>query len=217
MDIRRLAIFDFDKTMVSGDSICGFVRFLWEKKLLSLPRLIGIGLASLLWMLRLIPVEKAKNQALAPLRKLDQTSADALCREFAEQHLAPRIFPPALKKMREHHLAGDAVLLVSASPACYLAHIRAFLPVDAVLATATDSAFRVTVNVSGEEKPRQVKLWLKNQPFSPDWAHSSAYGDSKSDLPVLRLTGNPCWVNPGAAALKAAPHLPQLRWTDAAL
>ncbi len=31
METRRIAIFDFDKTMVSGDSITDFVRFLWDQ------------------------------------------------------------------------------------------------------------------------------------------------------------------------------------------
>ncbi len=116
METRRIAIFDFDKTMVSGDSITDFVRFLWDQKLISLPQLVKILLVSLLWILHLQPVEKAKEQALSPLKKLDTQGASALCREFVEQNLVPRIFPPALAKMRTHHLAGDVVLLVSASP-----------------------------------------------------------------------------------------------------
>lgn len=212
METRRLAIFDFDRTMAEGDSISEFVCFLWKKKLVSLPRMAAIGLSTLLWAMRLLPVEKAKEQALASLRKLDDQRAESLAREFVETRLVPRVFPPALNKMRDHQLAGDAVLLVSASPACYLAQISRFLPVDAVLATRTDSDYHVTANVRGEEKIRQVKQWLADQPFSVDWAGSSAYGDSKSDLPVLMLTGNPFWVNPSPAALRAAPHLPQLRW-----
>ncbi|MDD4081230.1 MAG: HAD-IB family hydrolase [Eubacteriales bacterium] len=213
MEKRRLAIFDFDNTMIKGDSIADFVRFMWENKLISLPRLGLILLSTLMWMLRLLPVTKAKNQALAPLRKLKQEDVSALCREFVAQCLVPRVFPPALRKMQEHHLAGDAVLLVSASPAIYLSHIREFLPADAVLATPTDGDCRVIVNVRGEEKPRQVKRWLEAQGIIPDWETSWAYGDSLNDLPVMRLTGNPCWVNPGKAALKAAPYLPRLNWS----
>lgn len=213
MEKRRLAIFDFDNTMIKGDSISGFVRFMWKKRLISLPRLGLILLSTLLWMLRLLPVEKAKNQALAPLRKLKQEDSMALCHEFAAQCLAPRLFPPALQKMREHHLAGDMVLLVSASPALYLSHIREFLPVDAVLATPTDEACRVIVNIRGEEKPRQVKRWFEAEGIAPDWEASWAYGDSLSDLPVMMLTGNPYWVNPGPKAVKAAPHLPCYNWS----
>ena len=137
----------------------------------------------------------------------------ALCHEFAAQRLSPRIFQPAFQRMREHHLAGDLVLLVSASPALYLAHIKDFLPVDAVLATPTDEACRVIVNVRGEEKPRQVKRWLEAEGITPDWENSWAYGDSLSDLPVMMLTGNPYWVNPSARAIKTAPHLPRYNWS----
>ena len=212
MDSRRLAIFDFDKTMVRGDSISDFVRFMWEKKLITFPRLLAILGSTLLWLLRLFPVEKTKSQALSPLRALDDQQIASLGQEFVEKQLVPRIFPAALKKMQEHHLNGNIVLLVSASPACYLSHIKEFLPLDAVLATTTDKQHRVLTNVRGDEKPRQVKQWLEEQHITPDWPASCAYGDSKSDLPVLTLTGNPFWVNPSKAALKAAPHLPQLLW-----
>ncbi len=168
MESKRLAVFDFDKTMASGDSITEFVHFLWEKRVLSLPRLAVMLLISLLWLLRLVPVEKAKNQALAALRKVDQSRAQALCREFVETRLVPRIFPPALKKLQEHHLAGDVVLLVSASPACYLNHIKHCLPLEAVLATTTDDAYRVITNVRGEEKPRQVRQWLDANGITAD-------------------------------------------------
>lgn len=215
METRRIAIFDFDKTMVSGDSITDFVRFLWDHKLISLPQLVRILLVSLLWILHLQPVEKAKEQALSPLKKLDDKAASALCREFVEQNLVPRIFPPALDKMRAHHLAGDVVLLVSASPACYLSQIKHYLPVDAVLATTTDERYQVITNVRGQEKANQVKLWLESQGITPSWEESASYGDSRSDLPVMQLVGKPFWVNPSAAALKAAPHQPQLRWAPA--
>ena len=212
MESRRLAIFDFDKTMIEGDSIADFIRFMWEKGLISLPRLLLILASTLLWALRFIPVEKAKSRALAPLRKLDEASAAALCSEYVERQLVPRVFPPALKKMKEHHLSGDLVLLVSASPACYLVHIGHYLPVDAVLATTTDDNYRVVINMRGEEKARQVKRWLDARGIAADWAESYAYGDSRSDLPVMMLTGNPFWVNASPAALKAAPRLPQLIW-----
>jgi len=214
METRRLAMFDFDDTMVKGDSITDFVRYMWEKKLISPPRLGVIMLCTLLWLLRLMPVEKVKNQSLAPLKKLDEGEAAELCKAFVAQRLVPRLFPPALKKMQEHHASGDLVLLVSASPACYLSHIQDFLPVDAVLATPTDQDYRVIVNVRGEEKVRQVKKWLDDQAIIPDWGNSWAYGDSRSDLPVMLLTGNPCLVNASPSVLKAAPHLPRLCWEN---
>ncbi len=40
-------------------------------------------------------------------------------------------------------------------------------------------------------------------------------GTARSDLAVMQLVGKPFWVNPSAAALKAAPHQPQLRWAPA--
>ncbi len=77
-----------------------------------------------------------------------------------------------------------------------------------MLATTTDERYQVITNVRGQEKANQVKLWLDSQGITPNWEESTSYGDSRSDLPVMQLVGQPFWVNPSAAALKAAPTSP---------
>ena len=92
METRRIAIFDFDKTMVSGDSITDFVRFLWDRKLISLPQLVRILLVSLLWILHLQPVEKPGASPF-PAEKAGRRRAHPLfAGNLGKETWFPRIF-----------------------------------------------------------------------------------------------------------------------------
>ena len=209
---RPVALFDFDGTMISGDSISGFVRFCWEKGHTPLVRLLSILLNTLLWKTGFVTVERVKSLALSPLKEMGPDAAEALCSQFALERLLPLIYPAALARMRRHREEGHAVLLVSASPLCYLKYLKDALPVDGLIGTPTDDDYRVRVNVVREEKKRQVLQWLETQGIEPDWARSSSYGDSANDLPMLLMTGNPRLVNPGAKVRRLAGKIPLERW-----
>jgi phosphoserine phosphatase len=77
-----------------------------------------------------------------------------------------------------------------------------------------DAQGRVTNNCKGEEKVRRLRLWLEENEVEADTASSCAYGDSKSDLPMLRLAGHPVQVNPKKALRKAAPGMERTHWTE---
>ena len=71
---------------------------------------------------------------------------------------------------------------------------------------------RVRGNCKGEEKVKRIQNWLASKNIQPDYAASFAYGDSKSDLPMLRLVGHPVQVNPKKKLKKAAPDMDTVSW-----
>ena len=85
---------------------------------------------------------------------------------------------------------------------------------DGLLATGLDEHSRVIVNCKGEEKVRRIREWLGAQDIRADFAASFAYGDSASDLPMLRLTGHPVQVNPRKKLRKAAPDMEAVHWEN---
>jgi len=212
MEKKRLAMFDFDGTMIAGDSIADFVRFSFFRGKLSFARVLHVSLLTLLWKCGFAKVERVKSMALRHLGGMGEGGAEALCRAFVADRLVPRVYPQALARMREHAAAGDTVMLVSASPLVYLRFLKEFLPADAILGTVTDGAYRVLVNVVREEKPRQIRAWLSENGLEADWAASFAYGDSANDLPMLRLAGNPRLVNPKGKALRLGAGIPAENW-----
>jgi len=209
---RVLALFDFDGTMISGDSIARLVRRMSLDGLMSPLTLIRVLLSTLLWKLGLMRVTKVKSLSLSPLKRLSPEQADAYLAKFAADKLVPRIYPQALEHMQAHQRDGHVVLLVSASPLCYMKHLKEHLPVDDVIASETDSGYRVTRNTVRAVKNEAVNRWLEERGIRADWKESSAYGDSANDLDMLGMVGKPCLVNPHRKALRLGKGIPSIRW-----
>ncbi len=209
---RRLAIFDFDGTMIKGDSILPHLLFALRRGAENPLRIPSLLLNTWRGLSGRISAEEGKSRALRFLASMDPGRREAFNLDFCRQVLLPRIYPKALERMEHHRRQGDGVLLVSASPDIYMRHMQELLPVDAVLASLTSPDGRVTRNCKGEEKVRRVQEWAAKQGTEFDWANSWAYGDSAHDLPVMRLTGNPVLVNPKPAAQQDGAGLPVEQW-----
>ena len=209
---RKLALFDFDDTMIKGDSISTLVRQFVKQGHMSLPYLMKTLWATLQWKMGKVPVEVAKSMSLSPLNKMGQEQVEQYCRAFVKDHLVPNLYQDAVDKMIAHHEAGDLVLLVSASPNVYLQHLKSTLPVDDILATQSNQAHLVTLNVVREEKNRQIMAWLNARGIEADWEASSAYGDSANDLPMLGMVGKPHLVNPKPRTRELGKGIPVLHW-----
>ena len=186
---RRVAVFDFDGTMVPGDSLIPFVwrtagprRFLLavlrHGLRILLATAVGIGsrdaakeafVRSTLGGLALADVRKSAATFTADLeRKLDAAS---------------------LERLVWHRAQGHELVLVSASLDVYLEPLGDKLGFDAVLATglAIDDDDRLTgdlegPNVRAHEKVVRLRRWLGGDPCEL-WA----YGDSAGDRELLAL------------------------------
>ena len=208
---RALALFDFDGTLISGDSIVFYTRFARKKGWMRWSEYVKAGLHAVGYLLGRENEEQSKNHALAFRRRMTEADRAALDRAFADW-LLRRVYPAARGCMEAHRQAGRTLLLVTASPACYMDIVGESLGFDAVLATPMTDGAAVHHNCKGEEKVRRVRQWLETTGIEADFSDSYAYGDSKSDLPMLRLCGHPTLVNPKKSLTKAAPDLPRAKW-----
>lgn len=209
-----LAVFDFDGTMIRGDSIVSYLWFARKKGLLSLPRLVRVGLFGALSQAGIVSRQRAKSAALSFRKRLSEAQKAALDQAFAKT-LINRIRPEALSAIRDHRAQGDLVVLLSASTDHYMRYVAQGLPVDWLICSTTDETGRVLRNVRGEEKVAALRELLSGLPEETDLSLSTGYGDSASDLPLLRLLGRPYLVNPGRKARrKAAGQIPILSWKE---
>lgn len=210
---RTLAIFDFDGTMIPGDSIVSLVLHALRTQRLPATRLCGILASATLHRLGLVSAERAKEKVFVSLQSMNSSQRPGFYRDFVQSVLVPAIYPAALTRMNAHRARGDLVFLVTASADLYMAHMQEFLPVDAVLATPVDNEGRVGRNCRGEEKVQRLLQWLTDSGRVADLGASWAYGDSLSDLPVLSLVGHGVRVNPKPALRRRRTGLPMERWT----
>ena len=209
---RTLALFDFDGTLIPGDSIVSFVRFARKKGVLSRREYAGILLCTVKYLLGGLTDGEMKTRSLRFLRSLPREEGEALAGDFVASVLMPSVYRDGKAALQKHRERGDLTVLVSASTDNYMCLVAEALGFDAVLCTELTENFSVESNCKGPEKARRVKEWLAQNGVEADWAASFAYGDSKSDESMLRLCGHPVLVNPRKALKKRMPEGNIVSW-----
>jgi HAD superfamily hydrolase (TIGR01490 family) len=218
------ALFDFDGTLIGGDSIILFMRYALRHGLCSAADLARFLLAGLLYTVRWITPKRAKEMGLRFLHGKERAVYAAAAEDFCRTELLPRMYKKGLEALRRHQEAGQETLLVSASPAFYLEPLKRLLGFTEIIGTrfAADENGRfadeiIGENCRGEQKPLRIQEYLKQTGTVIDFQASSAYGDSAHDLPMLSMCGHVYVVNPGRIfrkMLKVTDRARILTWEE---
>ncbi len=197
-DLRRAAFFDFDGTLIRGDSIVSFLRFARRRGAMSLWELAGTVLHAFLGKIGAESMDAVKTRALRFEQKLAPAEREKLCRDFAEEKLIPRLYPEGKRTWQALKNEGRVMALVSASTRDYMGYVSAALGADALICTEVSPDGAAGPNCRGREKERRLLAWLESLPENerPDMAASDAYGDSGGDIFMLRMCGRAHAVNP---------------------
>lgn len=209
---RALAIFDFDGTLLPGDSIVAFVGFARKRGDLPRGEYLRVLAATARYLLGGMTDGEIKTRSLRFLNRLSPAERETLAADFVKDRLLPRVYGDARAALARHRERGDVTLLVSASTDNYMRIAADALGFDALLCTELTADHAVKENCKGAEKARRVRAWLRESGVEADWAASYAYGDSKSDESVLRLCGHPVLVNPKRALRRAMPEAETAVW-----
>ncbi len=208
--MRALAIYDFDGTMISGDSIVALLRFARRRRCLSRFALLRAGAAALRCRIGALSAGEAKRRALGFLDRMPDERRIQLEADFADA-LVAGVYPAALRQMARDRENGRLIVILSASTDNYMIPLARQLGADQLICTRLQAL--PDGNCRGEEKVRRLNAWLAREGIVPDWPGSSAYADSLSDVPVLSLVGHPCLVNPSAKTTRQlGARFPISRW-----
>lgn len=196
-----LAIFDLDHTLLQGDSDYAWGQFL-----------IARGAVE-------AEVYEARNQhyfeqykagtldiheflgfALAPLAHYPRAQLDAWHREFMQESIRPMITPAARALVERHRVAGDTLLIITATNSFVTRPIAAEFGIPHLLATEPEEiGGRYTGRARGTPCFREGKVirlaeWLatERQTLDGSWF----YSDSHNDLPLLERVTHPVAVHP---------------------
>ena len=184
---RVVAAFDFDGTLVPGDSLLPFVwRAAGPRRFFAATARHGLRVAGAAG-LKVGSRDDAKAAWVrAAMRGLPLADVTAEAEQFAAR-LESRVAPEAIGRIRWHRSRGHEVVLISASLQIYLAPFGRRVGFDAVLATGlevgADGRFTGRLeggNVRGEEKVARLRQWL-----GVDTCELWAYGDSDGDRELL--------------------------------
>ena len=139
-----------------------------------------------------------------------RSEIDAWTARFVPRVLADGTFANALERIADHRRRGDHLVLMSASTDLYVPEIARALGFNATICTGVRwdgerlNGSLTTPNRKGEEKARCFTA-LREQ--HPTLKETTAYGNSSTDLPHLRLATHGFLVNGSARARQAAQNL----------
>ena len=123
MSTAEVAVFDFDGTIIRGDSIVSLQQYALKRRCVSAFGVIRAVCCGALYHAHFMSAATAKKYSHAFLTRMTPEARESLLRSFA-QSLVDRAYPPALKKLREHHEHGDLVVICSATcsmlPRCWM-------------------------------------------------------------------------------------------------
>jgi HAD superfamily phosphoserine phosphatase-like hydrolase len=195
--------FDFDDTLIPGDSILYWKRYFFIRKPYQRYFQIITWVCLIAYFLRLCGPEALKRIFLLPVSWLTPKEIDSFSQDFVRDELIPRLYPEMIKKLKEHQKQGFRVVIISASPLFYLRFLEDYLPDVRVIGTTIrfpstglcrwprfDSKWG---NMKGETKVD----FLKSDPQESDSGIGCyAYSDSHSDAPLLNFVQHAVAVQP---------------------
>jgi HAD superfamily hydrolase (TIGR01490 family) len=207
---RGAAFFDLDKTLIEGSSAIHFARASYRAGVMSRRQLARDLWANLRYRLEGSTDEgtdELRERVLAAIAgrrvvELARLTPDVLA------GILPRVYPEMLREAYEHQDAGRPVYIVTAASqemADMMAHVLIF---DGGVGMRSEiREGRYTGRPDGpftyrEGKAEAIRQMAEREGI--DLAESYAYSDSESDLPMLRLVGNPVAVNPDAELARVA-------------
>lgn len=193
---RTVAAFDFDGTLTNGGSVYPFLvalrgtwPVLWAVVMLA-PRLLRAALVGG------SAADQTKEKLFTRLiGGLTEEVVNERSAAFAQQHLNRHLRQDTRRRLEWHQRQGHHVVIVSASPDCYVRPAGERLGVDGVLATrlAVGGGGLLTggyegKNCRGAEKYARLAVYLRAQGLigsGGDQPELWAYGNSRGDLRLL--------------------------------
>jgi len=184
----KLALFDFDGTITTDDSLIKFIRFvIGDSKFL-----VGMAILSpmlVAYKLKLIPNYRAKEYMLSYFFKgMSEEKFMQLTREYSLKHIDSIVRPKAMQKITWHKEQGHEIVVVSASIECWLKpwcnkNNLNLIGTKMQIQNAKVTGLFASKNCYGVEKVNRIRELYRLNEY--DYIYS--YGDSSGDKELLEL------------------------------
>ena len=210
-----LAVFDLDGTITRRDTLLPFVwSCLWRRPW-RLPRLLSIVPLTLGFLLHRDRGRFKGALIRATLGGLPRAYLERCAERFVARLLQHGLFAEALRAIAMHRLRGDKLLLMSASIDLYVPSIGRALGFGQTICSQVRwredgrlDGRLASANCRGEEKRRCLQALLARDHPSQVYA----YGNSRADLPHMRLAQHGYFINGPARLLQSSPGIQALHW-----
>jgi len=202
--MKRLALFDLDNTLLTGDSDYEWGQFLVDRGVVEREAYEAQNRAYYeQYVAGTLDIHEYLGFALRPLADHAPGELERWHAEFMRARIAPMILPAARALVRRHLQAGELCAIITATNSFVTAPIAREFGVEHLIATEPEKRNgRFTGRVAGTPCFRAGKLarldeWLARLGRRlADFEASTCYSDSHNDLPLLERVTRPVAVDP---------------------
>jgi HAD superfamily hydrolase (TIGR01490 family) len=207
----RLALFDLDNTLLTGDSDVLWCEFLMDEGVLDRAQFAARNAdMEARYKAGTVTAQEFAGFYLETLQGRTVESLEDVRRRFLREVLAPRI-PTASKELVRHHQEAGELCVITTATSRFLTELTAaHLGVEHLIAIEPEIADgRFTGRASGVLNMREGKVtrlheWLHARGARLQDYASVAYSDSINDKPLLEAVDEPVAVDPDPKLLAVA-------------
>jgi HAD superfamily hydrolase (TIGR01490 family) len=196
-----LALFDLDNTLIAGDSDHAWGEFVVAKGLVDGAQFSATNDKFFAdYQQGQLDIHAYLSFALEPLAKFSPAQLNDLHKEFMREKINPIKLAKADQIVEKHRLAGDTIMVITATNSFVTAPIVESLGIDLLIASEGEIINgRYTGKPSGVPRYKEGKVtrlhhWLDQTGHNLDGAYF--YSDSHNDLPLLSIVDHPIAVDP---------------------
>lgn len=180
---KKIALFDFDNTLIDGDSVGHLLKYYFKTKPYKIFFLISIALRFVGYLCGAWSFSVVKKKMWQPFYDM----SDIEVQNFIDKQVEPHYFGNIFNELRILKEQGYFVIIVSASIEDYLRALN--LDVDAIIGTKVllenNKIKDIVVNCIGENKVPLIDEFLSVNNISYDFDSSIGYSDSKMDYLMM--------------------------------
>jgi len=203
MSVERLALFDLDNTLLSGDSDVLWCEFMMDKGLLDRGTFAARNAdMEARYRAGTVGAEEFAGFYLGLLAGTAPQHWEALRRQFLLTQVVPRVPDAAVRLVEQHLGAGDLVIMTTATSRFITELTATHFGIEHLLAIEPEVADGLfTGRSSGilnmrEGKVERLHEWMAARGDELRAFQSTAYSDSINDLPLLEAVDEPVAVDP---------------------
>ncbi len=192
------AFFDFDDTLLEGDSILYWLSYYYRQKPLRRIFQLLNFFGMMLFCLRIISSHTLKRIFLYPMGWENPLELDRLAQDFVKMDMARRFHPQVLERLWTHHLLGHKIVILSASGIFYLKHLKIFLPMADIQGSNLiwPNSFSLPKYEDGNLRGSNKIIRMNKLGYDNNQKLSFAYSDHHHDLPLLHFSEFPTCIGP---------------------
>lgn len=206
--MEKLSVYDFDKTIYNGETLNDFYRFYLKEKPLKIYTIFFQGFYFLLYILKIISLERLKEKFLKFLNGENTEELKKLIDKFwktREKKINSWIYDEIKKNRKETGI----LVAISASPTFLIEKLLKEMGFDVVIGTdffITGEKFYseiISKNCKNYEKVLRLNKWSESKEIK--FEIINFYSDSIADKPLFDIAENKFWIKNGVI-IKGMPE-----------